>query len=84
MKAKKVQKLFTVAELFCGCGGFSHGFWSTGKFRIVLGNDVKKSALRTFEMNHNRDGQAPIALQSDIRTVADRDIADMLHSKEIQ
>lgn len=84
MKTKKTQQTYTVAEVFCGCGGFSHGFWRTGRFRVVLGNDVKKFALRSFEQNHSHDGHSPIAVQSDIRTVADQDIVEMLRSKGVE
>jgi site-specific DNA-cytosine methylase len=41
----------------------------TGRFRVVFGNDVKQFALRTFGLNHTHDGDAPIVLQQDIRTV---------------
>jgi len=63
-------RLFTVAELFCGCGGFSHGFWRNGKFRIVLGNDIKPEALTTFKFNHSKNGRAPITLPDDIRLLS--------------
>ena len=40
------ERKCTVAEMFCGCGGLSHGFTRTGQFRVVLGNDIKKARLR--------------------------------------
>jgi DNA (cytosine-5)-methyltransferase 1 len=76
MKSDKKKDQFTVAELFCGCGGFSHGFWRTGKFRTVFGNDIKKHALRTFELNHSHGGFSPFVLQDDIRTVTDSSIIE--------
>lgn len=84
MKAEKKKQKFTVAELFCGCGGFSHGFWRTGRFQTVFGNDVKTHALRTFELNHTHDGFAPFVLQDDIRAVTDASIADALQSKGVE
>lgn len=66
---------YSVAELFCGCGGFSRGFEMTGRFHVVFGNDVKPFALRTFELNHTRGDDAPVVLRQDIRTVSDREIA---------
>jgi DNA (cytosine-5)-methyltransferase 1 len=81
---KSEKKKFTVAELFCGCGGFSHGFWRTGRFRTVFGNDVKKHALRTFELNHAHDGFTPFVLQEDIRAVSDASIANALQSKGVE
>ncbi len=84
MKLNKKKDQFTVAELFCGCGGFSHGFWRTGRFKTVFGNDVKKHALQTFELTHTHDGFAPFVLQDDIRTVTDASIADAMLSKGVE
>jgi DNA (cytosine-5)-methyltransferase 1 len=84
MKSEKKREQFTVAELFCGCGGFSHGFWRTDRFKTVFGNDVKKHALRTFELNHTHDGFAPFVLQDDIRTVTDASIVNALRSKGVK
>ena len=75
---------YSVAELFCGCGGFSHGFWRSGRFRTVLGNDVKKFALQTFKVNHTHDGYEPATIEKDIRTVADSEIAELLRSKGVE
>ena len=84
MKSDKKKDLFTIAELFCGCGGFSHGFCRTGKFRTVFGNDIKKQALRTFELNHSHGGFSPFILHDDIRTVTDSSIIDALRSKGVE
>jgi DNA (cytosine-5)-methyltransferase 1 len=84
MKSRKAQSRHSVAELFCGCGGFSHGFWRTGRFRIIFGNDIKKFALRTFELNHTHDGEPPFILKNDIRTVPDRQIIELLDSRGIK
>jgi DNA (cytosine-5)-methyltransferase 1 len=43
----------TVVDLFCGCGGFSHGFIEAG-YDVVLGIDNWKDALVTFESNHEK------------------------------
>lgn len=40
----------TVVDLFCGCGGLSAGFRSEG-FEILLGADLNKFALKTFQRN---------------------------------
>lgn len=84
MKKQKEQTQYTVAELFCGCGGFSHGFWRTGRFRTVLGNDIKQFALQTFKKNHSHDGQEPAVIEKDIRTVSDTDIIAMLKSQNAE
>ncbi len=73
----------TVAEFFCGCGGFSHGFVRSGRFDAVLGNDIKKAALRTFELNHLGELGAPIILDGDIRTISIEDIVLALESKGV-
>ena len=78
MKKLTAKKIYTVAELFCGCGGFSHGFGRTGRFRTVLGNDVKKFALQTFRKNHIHDGLEPAVIEQDIRTVSDNEIIKLL------
>lgn len=42
-----------VIDLFSGCGGFSHGFEKAG-YNILLGVDIWKDALITFEKNHKK------------------------------
>lgn len=75
---------YTVAEIFCGCGGFSHGFSRSGRFEIVFGNDVKKAALNTFRQNHkNGRGQMPETIEGDIRAVSLDTIADLLARRGI-
>lgn len=41
----------TVVDLFCGCGGFSCGFGSTG-FNVLLGLDLHAPSAKTFKSNH--------------------------------
>lgn len=81
--AQKNEVDYTVAELFCGCGGFSHGFTTTNRFRAVFGNDVKRFALLTFELNHVHNGEPPVVLQKDIRTVPDAKLAELLDSRGV-
>lgn len=40
-----------VIDLFCGCGGFSHGFSRAG-FNVVLGIDMWSDAVTTYLANH--------------------------------
>lgn len=42
---------YTVLDLFCGCGGLSHGFEEAG-FDVLLGIDFWKDALVTYKYNH--------------------------------
>jgi DNA (cytosine-5)-methyltransferase 1 len=60
-------KKYTLAEFFCGAGGTSRGFTRSGRFNVVLGNDVKFEALKTFEFNHRRDDVPPATIRQDIR-----------------
>lgn len=41
----------TVIDLFCGCGGLSHGFLEAG-YKVTLGIDHWKDAIVTYEKNH--------------------------------
>lgn len=41
----------TVLDLFCGCGGMSHGFELAG-FDVLLGVDIDKHAMNTWGHNH--------------------------------
>ncbi len=80
--ATKTRK-YTVAELFCGCGGLSHGFQRTGRFDVVLGNDLKKEALNTFQRNHVSDRGVPEIIRQDITTVSNDEIKKLLKRKGV-
>lgn len=83
MKEKAERPSYTVAELFCGCGGFSHGFSRTGRFQTVLGNDIKQFALETFRRNHLHDGKEPIIVEEDIRAVPDIELVKLLEARGV-
>jgi DNA-cytosine methyltransferase len=83
MKKKLERPAYTVAELFCGCGGFSHGFSRTGRFQTVLGNDIKQFALETFRRNHLHDGKEPVVVEKDIRAVPDVELAKLLEARGV-
>lgn len=72
---------YTLAEFFCGCGGFSRGFVRSGHFSALLGNDVKAAALRSYAFNHASDDMVPITIQKDIRLLSLTDISAALHSQ---
>lgn len=74
---KMVQKKYTLAEFFCGCGGTSRGFSRSGRFRVALGNDIKPEALKTFEFNHREDELPPATICEDIRLLS----VDTIHAK---
>lgn len=83
MVRPRLERQYTVAELFCGCGGLSHGFSRSGHFRIVLGNDIKKAALRTFVHNHSRAQKPPEVLDGDIRTISIHQIEEALKKQGV-
>ncbi|MBI29350.1 MAG: hypothetical protein CMI95_05620 [Pelagibacteraceae bacterium] len=42
---------YTVADFFCGAGGFSEGFYQAG-FEVVISVDNWKPAIETHDLNH--------------------------------
>jgi DNA (cytosine-5)-methyltransferase 1 len=54
-----------IIDLFCGTGGFSAGFETTGEFEISAGIDLLEDRLRTFKANHKYAD----AIQGDIRAL---------------
>lgn len=69
---------FTVADVFAGCGGLSHGFMRTGLFDVVLGTDIDPAALDTFRHNHEKLGARPVLVPGDIRDISPADLGDLL------
>ncbi|MGI9072749.1 MAG: DNA cytosine methyltransferase [Bryobacteraceae bacterium] len=82
--ARERKQEYTVAELFCGCGGLSHGFSRSGHFRVVFGNDIKKAALRTFVRNHSRKQAPPAVLERDIRNISIHQIEEALKQQGVE
>lgn len=74
---------YTVAELFCGCGGFSRGFLRSERFNVVLGNDIKDAALLTFRINNAGELGEPESISDDIREVSEDQILAKLRNKGI-
>jgi len=46
-----MNKKYTVSDFFCGCGGFSEGFYQAG-FDVVFSLDNWKLAKETHDINH--------------------------------
>jgi DNA (cytosine-5)-methyltransferase 1 len=68
-------KPFRLAELFCGCGGFSHGFALTGRFSVELGSDINGTFCETFQKNHFAEtGENPLVLAGDIEQLARKEL----------
>lgn len=71
---------YTVADVFAGCGGLSHGFLRTGKYDVVLGTDIDEGALRTFEHNHIKFGARPELVAGDIRDLRPEELGARLRT----
>jgi DNA (cytosine-5)-methyltransferase 1 len=63
------SSVFSVVDLFCGCGGLTRGLERTGRFRTAFGVDTNRVALDTFVQNHGSPNERPIAHLGDIREV---------------
>jgi len=74
-----VPGLVPVLDLFCGTGGFSHGFEQTGQFQVVGGVDLLKDRVETFVANHPT---ANAACQ-DIATASMEELLDGAPSPEV-
>ena len=78
------SKQYSLAEFFCGCGGTSRGFTRSGRFNVAFGNDVKKHALQTFELNHRHDQTPPKAILEDIRQLDTDTIQTALRDRGVR
>ena len=55
-----------IVDLFCGVGGFSHGFEQTGHFQVSAGIDLLPDRIKTFCENH----PAATGFCTDIKTLS--------------
>jgi len=46
------EEKYSILDLFCGTGGFSHGFEQTGQFQVTAALDLLPDRVRTFSENH--------------------------------
>jgi len=72
-----MEKL-NMIDLFCGAGGMSTGF-EASDFDCLLGIDFDKSAIETFNRNHNKT----IGINDDIRKISTKKIRKLLKGKKI-
>ncbi len=68
----------TVIDLFCGCGGLSHGFTKAG-YEIILGIDNCKDAIATFRNSHKDS----IGLVADLSNETVMDIGKKTKVKDV-
>jgi DNA (cytosine-5)-methyltransferase 1 len=73
-----IEKKYSVADFFAGCGGLSYGFGLTGRFNVVLGSDIKPEALDTFVRNHISDAGKPEVILEDIRKIPPKSVSAKL------
>ena len=78
-KIKTQTNTLKVVDLFCGTGGFSHGFEQTGAFEVILGLDLLSDRAATFHANH------PIASVAvgDIRTISPHQLNEFTDRPDI-
>ncbi len=72
------KKQYTVLDLFCGCGGMSTGFENAG-YNILLGIDIWKDALITFQNNHRNSR----ILCADISNISGNDVENIIGNNTI-
>jgi DNA (cytosine-5)-methyltransferase 1 len=46
------KSAISIVDLFCGVGGFSHGFEKTEAFQVTVGVDLLPDRAKTFSDNH--------------------------------
>lgn len=74
-RIRKQERPYRLAELFCGCGGFSHGFSLTGRYSVELGSDLNETFCETFRRNHQTAvGKEPSTLAGDLTTLSRKDL----------
>ena len=74
-RTRKQDRPYRLAELFCGCGGFSHGFSLSGRFSVELGSELNETFCETFRRNHyTSTGKEPIVLPGDLTALSRREL----------
>jgi len=68
-----------VLDLFCGSGGFSHGFEATGQFAVTAGIDLLPDRVSTFSANHPYSD----AIVGDIRSFSPERLGDYARDPDV-
>jgi DNA (cytosine-5)-methyltransferase 1 len=69
-KEKLNKSVMPILDLFCGTGGFSHGFEQTNEFQVSCGIDLLGDRVQTFSANH----PSAKAVCADLRTLSTSDL----------
>lgn len=80
---KHLPNSYSVADMFCGCGGLSLGFTLTRRFHSVFGCEIKPEAVETYVNNHESDHGKPTVFDSDIRGLSDKTLWKALKDHDI-
>ena len=72
------MRKLTVVDFFCGAGGFSEGFRQAG-CSIVLGMDIWKPAINTFQYNFPKSQ----VLLKDVGKLSEQDINQLIPNADI-
>jgi DNA (cytosine-5)-methyltransferase 1 len=78
-RAEVNSALVPIVDLFCGIGGFSHGFERTGRFQVVAGLDLLPDRIATFCENH----ASATAFCADIRRLSFQALANESPNPEV-
>jgi DNA (cytosine-5)-methyltransferase 1 len=63
------DRVYTVADLFSGAGGFTQGLVQSGRFRSVFANDFNRWACQTYNANFG-----PHCIEGDINRILRRQL----------
>lgn len=73
-----MQNKLNVIDLFCGCGGLSLGFEQAG-YNIMLGIDMWKDALKTYEYNHANKN----TICGDLANLSAKEVDDAINHQHV-
>lgn len=76
-KMNQCVKKYNVLDTFAGAGGFSLGFYLTGKYNIIGAIEVDQWAADTFAFNHPETK----VIVNDIRNVTDEQLVENFGNK---
>ncbi len=65
-------------DLFCGCGGFSHGLEKAG-LRCLVGIDFLNDAIETFKLNHPNS----LAICEDLKNLDPKEVKSLIKNKKV-
>lgn len=70
--------MYSIIDLFSGCGGLSYGFELAG-YRTLLGLDFDEAAIRSFEKNH----KGAVGVCGDITQLTTAEILEKINNQPV-